>query len=119
MQDDCAIHQAVDLIAKKWTLLILLEIHKGKKGARRFSELKKSLLGITPKILATRLREMESDELVKKRIDATDIPVKSIYSLTSKGNDLLSVLNQIKSWSLKWSPHSKSCRLSQCKQCKR
>jgi DNA-binding HxlR family transcriptional regulator len=117
MKDDCAIHHAVDLIAKRWTLLIILEIHKGKKGQRRFSELKKSLSSITPKMLAARLREMEKDSLITKRIDATDIPVKSIYSLTLKGEALISVLMTIKRWSLNYNPKNKSCKIKVCKSC--
>jgi len=119
MDDNCAIHQAVDLIAKRWTLLILLEIHKGKKGARRFSELKKSLSGITPKILAERLMEMKKEGLVSKRIDASDIPIKSIYSLATKGKDLINVLMEIKAWSLRWNPQNKSCKLTKCRECEK
>jgi DNA-binding HxlR family transcriptional regulator len=119
MDTNCAVHKAVDIIAKRWTLLILLEIHKGKGGTRRFSELKSSLPNITPKILSTRLRELEKGRMIDKRIDATEIPVKSIYSLTGKGKDLIAVLTQIKKWSIRWNPHNKSCDLADCKGCQR
>jgi DNA-binding HxlR family transcriptional regulator len=118
MIDECAIHQAVELIAKRWTLLIILEIHKGNNGKKRFSELKKSLKSITPKMLSERLRELEQDGLIKHSIDASEIPIKSIYSLTEKSKDLINVLNSIKKWSVRWNPPHKSCEINTCKHCK-
>lgn len=119
MDTGCAIHKAVDLIAKRWSLLIVLEIYKGTKSERRFSELKKSLLGITPKILSERLKELEADDILEKRIDAEEIPIKSIYSLTAKGKALIEVLMTIKKWSIKWNPHNKSCEVDKCNECGR
>jgi DNA-binding HxlR family transcriptional regulator len=40
MQDGCTVNLTVRYIARKWTLLILLELYKGKDHTRRFSELK-------------------------------------------------------------------------------
>jgi DNA-binding HxlR family transcriptional regulator len=119
MDTGCAIHRAVDLIAKRWSLLIILETYKGKNGKRRFSELKKSLPGVTPKILSERLKELESEGMLNKRIDSKEIPVKSIYSLTPKGKALIDVLMTIKKWSIEWNPHNKSCKLTKCSGCGR
>ena len=57
MQESCTVNQTVRYLTKKWTLLIILELYKGDGYTRRFSDLKDSLAGITPKILSERLKE--------------------------------------------------------------
>ena len=64
MQEGCTVNLTVKYIARKWTLLILLELYKGDGHTRRFSELKSGLLGITQKVLSARLRELEKEGLV-------------------------------------------------------
>ena len=59
IQDGCTVNLTVRYIAKKWTLLILLELYKGEGHTRRFSELKNCLVGITQKVLSSRLKELE------------------------------------------------------------
>ncbi len=56
METGCTVNQTVKYIAKKWTLLILLELYKGKDHRRRFSELKECLNGITQKVLSAQLK---------------------------------------------------------------
>ncbi len=63
MQDTCTVNQTVRYLTKKWTLLIILEFYKGDGYTRRFSDLKDSLDGITPKILSERLKELEDEGL--------------------------------------------------------
>ena len=65
MQEGCTVNQTVKYIARKWTMLILLELYKGEKHTRRFSELKTCLSGITQKVLSARLKELEREGLVE------------------------------------------------------
>ena len=60
MDNNCTIYKTVDIIAKRWSLLIILEIFKGPGGRKQFTDLKHSLHGITPKILSTRLKELQA-----------------------------------------------------------
>ena len=116
MNKSCTIYRTIDFISKKWTLLILLELYKS-KGKRRYSELKQSLLHITPKILSTRLRELEKQGLVIKEIDTRTFPVRCEYSLTESGKDFIRIIKDIKKWSLQWKYHNTECETQDCKHC--
>lgn len=117
MDQNCVIYETASFIGKKWTLLILLELYKGKDSLKRYSELKNSLLGITPKILSLRLKELEKEKLLKKRVDASNFPIKCEYSLTKSGEDFIKIIKYIKKWALKWNIKNKVCEETNCKNC--
>ncbi len=117
MDDDCTIYKTMDFIGKRWTLLILLALYKG-NGTKRYTELKKEVAGITPKILSLRLKELEKQGLAKKRIDASSIPINCHYSLSKSGEDFIKTIKQMKSWALKWNIDNRVCSISDCKNCK-
>ncbi len=116
MNEACTIYRTIDFISKKWTLLILLELYKT-KGKKRYSELKQSLLDITPKILSNRLRELEKQGLITKYIDISGFPIKCEYTLTDSGKDFIRIIKDIKKWSLQWKNKNKECERQDCKQC--
>ncbi|MBU0496759.1 MAG: helix-turn-helix transcriptional regulator, partial [Candidatus Thermoplasmatota archaeon] len=109
MHQDCTVYRTVDFISKKWSIIILLELYRGNKQAKRYSEIKVSLEDITPKVLSARLKDLEKEGLIVKHVDASQFPVKSEYSLTKSGMDFISVIQMIKQWGLKWKPHQKIC----------
>lgn len=117
MNKDCTLHSTVDFVGKRWTLLILLEIYKGKEKSKRYSQLRSSLPGITPKMLSARLKELEKRKLVKKKVDASTFPVKCNYSLTDKAEDFIRIIKEMKKWELKWNIKNKSCSEKDCSQC--
>jgi len=82
------------LIGGKWNTLILWHLLPGK---RRFSELKRLLPDITQKILIQRLRELEANGLIRRKVYA-EVPPKVEYSMTSLGRSLEPVLNAMHSW---------------------
>jgi DNA-binding HxlR family transcriptional regulator len=116
MDDNCTIYKTMDFIGKRWTLLILLELYKG-KPIKRYSELKENLGEITPKILSTRLKELESHGMIKKEIDASKFPIKCEYSLTERGLDFIRIIKDMKRWALRWNVKNKVCEKSNCKNC--
>lgn len=116
MDETCTIYRTIDFISKKWTLLILLELYKT-HGTKRYSELKQSLLDITPKILSTRLRELEKQGLITKNIDTNVFPIKCEYTLTPSGIDFIRIIRDIKKWALKWKQKNKECASQDCKSC--
>jgi DNA-binding HxlR family transcriptional regulator len=117
MDESCTVYRAADFIGKRWTVLILLELYKGRSGTRRYSELKKRIPGITPKMLSMRLRELEREGLVKKTVDASEFPVKSIYALTDSGKDFIKIIKVLKNWTLTWKLDNKLCKNAECGKC--
>ena len=86
--DDCPVRKAADIISGKWTTLIIRDLLSGTK---RFSELRKSLDGISPKMLSARLTYLEEKRLLIKKIYPC-VPPKTEYSLTKLGLDLQDVI---------------------------
>ncbi len=116
---DCTVYKTIDIVGKRWSLCILLELYKGNDPHKRFNELKKRVKGITAKTLSTRLKEMEEDGLVKKEL-ATSLPMPvHTYSLTESGEDLIGILQDLKQWGLKWKFDNRICSISICKECNR
>ncbi|MCQ1538769.1 helix-turn-helix transcriptional regulator [Methanocalculus taiwanensis] len=117
MHEGCTVNQTVRYISKKWTLLIILELYKGDEYTRRFSELRASLDGITPKVLSERLKELEDEGIITRNVDATTFPVRSEYTLTESGLDLVGLIRDIKRWALKWKIDNLPCGEQDCKDC--
>lgn len=90
----CGVSSTMKIIGSKWTILILHQLCGGKK---RFGELQRSLPGISPKTLSERLRQLEKEDIVKKKIFA-EIPLHVEYSLTKKGETLKDIINQMATW---------------------
>jgi DNA-binding HxlR family transcriptional regulator len=117
MQEACTVNQTVRYLARKWTLLIILELYKGPGQTRRFSELKDALAGITQKVLTERLRELEAEGIVTRRVDASSFPVRSEYTLTESGLALVDVIRGIKAWALAWKLENAECGGQDCRVC--
>jgi DNA-binding HxlR family transcriptional regulator len=95
---ECSIEKVLDVLGGKWTFLIIRDLFDGTK---RFGELRKSLKGISPKTLATRLKELEEKDIVNRHAYAT-IPPTVEYSLTPKGHSLKPIIVAMKVWGAKW-----------------
>ena len=117
MQDSCTVNRTVRYLSKRWTLLIILELYKGEGYARRFSELRDALDGITPKVLSERLKELEDEGIITRHVDATAFPVRSEYTLTESGIEIIDVIRDIKRWALKWKIDNLPCSEQDCKVC--
>ena len=115
MNKKCAVYSATDVMSKRWSLLIILELYKGK--TRRYSELKRLIPQITPKILSARLKELQEFGVVSKKVDSSKMPIRCDYSLTKSGEELIKIIKDIKSWSLKWKVNNKLCESQDCKDC--
>lgn len=90
----CPIETTIKMLGCKWKVLILRELLTGPK---RFGELKKSVTGITQKVLTAKLREMEELGLLERKV-YEQIPPKVEYSLTDIGYSLREVLEALKVW---------------------
>ena len=117
MQESCTVSQTVRYLSKRWTLLIILELYKGEGYTRRFSELRDALPGITPKVLSERLKELEEEEIIVRKVDATAFPVRTEYTLTESGLEIIGIIRDIKRWALKWKIENITCGNQDCKEC--
>ena len=117
MDQSCTVYQTVRYLTKKWTLLIVLELYKGENCTRRFSELKESIPGITSKLLSERLKELEDENIINRQVDSTSFPVKTEYSLTESGVEIIGIISDIKKWALKWKIENVACGDQDCREC--
>ena len=91
---NCPTRQVLDCIADKWTVLIIRRLAD---GTLRFAQLRRSVDGISQKVLTNTLRDLERDGIVTRRIYAS-VPPKVEYSLTSLGRSLCNLVDGICSW---------------------
>ncbi len=117
MDPACTVYKTMDYLSRKWTVLIVLELGKGEEW-KRFSDLKRSMNEITPKVLTERLRDLVEEGLVEHRVDSSEVPFRSEYRLTECGQDLIRVIREMKLWALKWKINNEPCRLQDCRLCK-
>jgi DNA-binding HxlR family transcriptional regulator len=96
----CPVARTAELIGNKWTPLIIRDLVKGEK---RFSELERSLRGISPKTLSERLKKLEEAEVVNRKCYA-EVPPRVEYTLTEKGTALLPVIESMRSYGTVWLP---------------
>jgi len=118
MDKKCPIYRVVTFIGKRWTVLVLCELYKGRKRWKRYSDVKKKLPDMTPKMLSARFKELESEGLIKHKVDARTFPVKSEYALAPMGEDFIKVIMGMKKWGLKWKIKNEYCENVDCKYCK-
>ena len=90
----CPVETTLTLISDKWKVLILRELLTGTK---RFGALKKSIAGVSHKVLAAQLRQMEDSGLLVRTV-YPEVPPRVEYTLTELGYSLKPVLDALQSW---------------------
>ncbi|ONI84454.1 transcriptional regulator [Actinosynnema sp. ALI-1.44] len=90
----CGIDAAVDVIGGKWKVLILWELAR---RPHRFGELRRLLPGVTEKVLASHLRQLEDDDVVHRQV-FDEVPPRVEYSLTTRGVALNEALVPLGLW---------------------
>ena len=96
----CPVARTAEIIGNKWTPLIVRDLARGR---RRFSELERSLGGISPKTLSERLKRLEEGGVVERHCFA-EVPPRVEYVLTEKGHALLPVIESMRVFGLRWLP---------------
>ena len=91
---DCPVETALLLMGDKWKILIVRDLLTGTK---RFGELKKSLTGISQKVLTQHLRLMEESGIVNRKVFA-EVPPRVEYSLTELGKSLKPIHDAMWEW---------------------
>lgn len=90
----CPVGATLDLIGGKYKALILWHLAENKL---RFSQLNKLIPSATAKMLTQQLREMESQNLIRRKVYPV-VPPKVEYSLTDLGRSLMPVLIAMRDW---------------------
>jgi len=96
--DMCRVEEALGIIVGKWKPIILLNLMQ--QGTLRFSELKRSISGITQKMLTKQLRELEDEKIVHREV-YKQVPPKVEYSITEYGEELKPILVSMHEWGTK------------------
>lgn len=94
----CPVARTAELIGNKWTPLILRDLALGEM---RFSQLERSLAGISPKTLSERLKKLEEAAIVTRCCYA-EVPPRVEYALTAKGTALLPVIETMREFGSTW-----------------
>ena len=97
---NCPVEASLGVLGKKWTILIIRDI--GVYGRDRFNRLLKTLPGIPPKVLATRLKELEQEGFVEKYVERSKPPKVVRWSLTEKGLDAIRIGMMLAGFGAKW-----------------
>jgi DNA-binding HxlR family transcriptional regulator len=92
--EQCPIREVLDRIGDKWSVLVVGFLANGPK---RFTELKRSIEGISQRMLTLTLRGLERDGLVTRTVFPT-IPPRVDYDLTPLGRTLLDPIMALASW---------------------
>ncbi|MGZ5470174.1 MAG: winged helix-turn-helix transcriptional regulator [Nitrososphaeraceae archaeon] len=96
---NCPIRTSLGVLGKKWTILIIRDIGVRKIG--RFNRLLESILGLTPRVLSMRLKELEKEGLIEC-VEKKKSPMMVLWRLTEKGKDTLPILIQMVVFASKW-----------------
>jgi DNA-binding HxlR family transcriptional regulator len=94
----CPVAKTANLIGHRWTPLILRDLSE---GSRRFGELQRSLVGISPKTLSERLKRLEESGVVERTCFA-EVPPRVEYNLTVKGHALLPIIEAMRGYGAAW-----------------
>ena len=107
--DRCPIQGVIDIVSKKWALLIVAVL--GNHSKMRYNEIMSELRGITPKTLADTLKQLRNSGIINRQ-SFNEIPPRVEYSLTEDGHKLREAVIPIIRWAVERSRH-KDCVILQ------
>jgi DNA-binding HxlR family transcriptional regulator len=93
-ETNCPVSATIELIGGKWKPIIMYNLVF---GTRRFGELAARIPNISRKVLTEQLKELERDQLIKRK-QFKEIPPRVEYSLTTLGESLSPVFDEMARW---------------------
>jgi len=93
----CPVARATEIVADRWTPLIVRELLA---GSRHFNEIERGLPGISRSLLVARLRHLEKNGVIERRVSERPSTVE--YVLTDAGRELRPVLDSLGAWGVRW-----------------
>jgi DNA-binding HxlR family transcriptional regulator len=91
---ECPVEAALSVIGGRWKILVICRLFEGK---HRFNEMRRSIVGVSQRMLAQNLRELERDGVVERRV-FPESPPRVEYGLTAFGRTLEPVLDRLFEW---------------------
>lgn len=92
--EGCPLRDILDRVGSKWSVLVVVLLQDGK---RRFSDLRRSIEGISQRMLTQTLRQLERDGLIDRTVYPS-VPVRVEYELTTLGRTLIEPLAALAQW---------------------
>ena len=89
-----SVELSLDIIGGKWKIPIIWRL---KDGEMRYGEIRRSLPKVTHKMLTQQLRELEQDEIIKRKV-YPEVPPKVEYRLTLLGESVIPVIDLLREW---------------------
>jgi DNA-binding HxlR family transcriptional regulator len=93
------LHEAVELVGKRWTGAIVAVLLAG--GPMRFSEIAQAVPQLSDRLLSERMKELEARGVVERTV-YPESPARVEYSLTQMGRELAPALDELKRWARRW-----------------
>ena len=93
----CPIQDLLARLGDKWSMLVIVTLSKADKDCLRFSELMRSVQGISQRMLTTTLRHLERDGIVVRTL-YPEVPPRVEYTLTPLGKGLLTPVKALVTW---------------------
>jgi DNA-binding HxlR family transcriptional regulator len=109
LDQSCLARMAVDLVADKWTVLVIFALED---GTLRYGQIHEHIACITHKMLAQTLRRLEVDGLLTRKVYPV-VPPKTEYTLTPLGRSLLKALEPLFHWGETHMDEVRAARTSQ------
>ncbi|KOY84471.1 hypothetical protein AD998_20985 [bacterium 336/3] len=94
----CPLQHTLELLGGKWKMAIIYQLSL--VSPKRFKELERSVIGITPTMLTTQLKDLEANGLITRKPYAT-VPPTVEYSLTEIGFSIIPLASQLREWGIK------------------
>jgi len=94
---DCEFREMLDHVGDKWSLLVIVMLEQRPTQRARFSELKRSIPGISQRMLTATLRSLERDGLLTRDVYA-EVPPRVEYELTPLGREFMQPVRGLVSW---------------------
>jgi DNA-binding HxlR family transcriptional regulator len=98
LDPNCPVCRTAEIISGKWTLLIIRDLAD---SSRRYCELERSLVGISPRTLSLRLRALEEHGIVQRNT-FPEMPPRVEYALTDKGEALVPLIEDMRTYGYSW-----------------
>ena len=98
---ECPVATTVQLIGNKWKPLIIRNLLR---APQRFSELKRTIPGISQKVLTDNLRALEADGPIDREVFA-EVPPRVVYSISALGDTLRPIIDAMQAWGTEYKKH--------------
>src|SRR4029077_11523961 len=94
---NCEFREGLERVGDKWSLLVIAMLEQAPTARARFSKLKRSIPGISQRMLTATLRSLERDGLLTRHVFA-EVPPRVEYALTALGKQFMQPVRELVTW---------------------